>query len=156
MGRAECSLLEHHLPYVPLAAALRDAGIELDGERLPALARILPELALIRSAREFSEIEALEALVQVISAQAPVVLLLDDLHAADQETIAALDYVQQRLAGLEARSSSRSVPSTHPPTTRSAACVRARRCGSVRSPPKSSSRCAFPVSTRRRAGIHAS
>lgn len=99
VGRAECSLLEHHLPYVPLAAALRDAGIELDGERLPALARILPELALKRSAREFSEIEALEALVQVISAQAPVVLLLDDLHAADQETIAALDYLQKRLAG---------------------------------------------------------
>jgi DNA-binding SARP family transcriptional activator len=99
VGRAECSLLEHHLPYVPLAAALRDAGIELDGERLPALARILPELALMRSAREFTEIEALEALVQVISTEAPVVLLLDDLHAADQQTIAALDYLQQRLAG---------------------------------------------------------
>jgi predicted ATPase len=60
----------------------------------------LPELALTRPAREFSEIEALEALVQAISEQAPVVLLLDDIHAADQETIAALDYLQQRLAGV--------------------------------------------------------
>src|SRR4029079_3351514 len=55
--------------------------------------------ALMGSAREFTEIEALEALVQVISTEAPVVLLLDDLHAADQQTIAALDYLQQRLAG---------------------------------------------------------
>jgi DNA-binding SARP family transcriptional activator len=100
VGRAQCSLLEQHLPYVPLAAALRDAGIELDGERLPALARILPELDLGGSARELSEVEALEALVQVVSTQAPVVLLLDDLHAADQATIAALDYLQQRLAGI--------------------------------------------------------
>ena len=98
MGGAQCSPLEQHLPYVPLAAALRDAGIELDGERLPALARILPELAPARAAREFREVEALEALVQAMSEQAPVVLLLDDLHAAGQETIAALDYLQHRLA----------------------------------------------------------
>lgn len=100
VGRAQCSLLEQHLPYVPLAAALRDAGIELDGERLPALARILPELALTRPALEFGEVEALEALVQAISEEAPVVLLLDDLHAAGEETIAALDYLQHRLAGI--------------------------------------------------------
>src|SRR5262249_43797163 len=48
VGRADCSELEQHLPYVPLAAALRHAlaGIELDGRRLPALGRILPELRL--------------------------------------------------------------------------------------------------------------
>ena len=40
-----------------------------------------PSSLSIRSAREFSEIEVLEALVAVVAAQAPLVLLLDDLHA---------------------------------------------------------------------------
>jgi DNA-binding SARP family transcriptional activator len=100
LGRTQCSLLEQHLPYVPLAAALRDTGIELDGERLPALGRILPELALARSGTEYTEVEALEALVQVLSEHAPVVLLLDDVHSADRATIAALDYLQHRLVGV--------------------------------------------------------
>jgi len=98
IGRAQCSLLEQRLPYVPLAAALRDAGIELDGERLPALGRIFPELSLAGPTAAHSEVGALEALVRTISEQAPVVLLLDDLHAADHATIVALDYLQQRLA----------------------------------------------------------
>jgi DNA-binding SARP family transcriptional activator len=100
VGRARCSPLEKHLPYVPLAATLRDAGLELDAERLPALGRILPELALTQPARKYSEVEALEALVQVVSEQAPVLLLLDDLHFADQETIAAVDYLQHRCVGI--------------------------------------------------------
>lgn len=99
VGRAECSSLEQHLPYVPLAAALRDAGIEFDGAG-PALARILPELALNRPAREYTEVETLEALVRVLSDHEPVVLLLDDLHCADHATITALDYLQHRLAGV--------------------------------------------------------
>lgn len=99
VGRAQCSSLEQHLPYVPLAAALRDAGIELDGAA-PALGRILPELALARPAREDTEVETLEALVRVLAEQEPVVLLLDDLHRADHATIAALDYLQHRLAGV--------------------------------------------------------
>jgi len=100
VGRTQCSPLEQHLPYVPLAAALRDAGVELDGERLPALGRILAELALARPGAEHTEVEALEALVQVLSEQAPVVLLLDDVHCADRATIAGLDYLQHRLAGV--------------------------------------------------------
>jgi DNA-binding SARP family transcriptional activator len=100
VGRAQCSLLEQHLPYVPLAAALRDGGLDLDGERVPALGRILPELALTRPTREYTEVEGLEALVRVLSEQAPVALLLDDLHSADRATIAALDYLQHRLVGV--------------------------------------------------------
>jgi len=100
VGRAQCSSLEQHLPYVPLAAALRDAGIEPDGARLPALGRILPELALAQPAGDYTEVETLEALVQVLSEHGPVFLLLDDLHSADQATIAALDYLQHRLCGV--------------------------------------------------------
>ena len=100
VGGAECSQLEQHFPYVPLAAALRDSGVELNGERLPALGQILPVLALNRPARVYTEVEALETLVQVISGHAPVVLLLDDLHFADQATIAALAYLQHRMSGV--------------------------------------------------------
>jgi DNA-binding SARP family transcriptional activator len=104
VGRASGSELERHLPYVPLAAALRDAlaGAEIDGEHLPALRRILPELAL-EEPREFAEVDALEALVALIVAHAPLVLLLDDLHLADASTLAALRYLQgRRAAGLPA------------------------------------------------------
>jgi DNA-binding SARP family transcriptional activator len=103
IGRASGSELERHLPYVPLAAALRDAltGLELAGERLPALSRILPELAL-DDPYEFAEIDVLEALVALVAGHAPLVLLLDDLQLADARTLAALRYLQRRRAGLAA------------------------------------------------------
>ena len=102
VGRATCSLLERHLPYVPLAIALREAlaGVELDIERLPALRQILPELALATPKPNFDEIEVLEALVSLLAEHAPVVLLLDDLHCADARTVAALGYLRRRGVGL--------------------------------------------------------
>ena len=98
VGRAHSCPLERHLPYTSLAGALRDAGLELDAERLPELGLILPELALGRPASDFADLDALEALVQVMSENAPVVLMFDDLHTADLATIAALDYLQIRCA----------------------------------------------------------
>ena len=102
VGRASCSELERHLPYVPLAAALRDAlrRLQPDFGRLPALRRILPELGLKEPSREFAEVGALEALVELIAKQAPMVLLLDDLHWADPHTIAAVSYLQRRAANI--------------------------------------------------------
>ena len=104
VGRATCSLLERNLPYVPLAAALREAlaGIDLDAERLPALQQILPELALAAPKQAFDEIEVLEALVALLREQSPVVLLLDDLHLADHRTLSALGYLRHRAAFLGA------------------------------------------------------
>jgi AAA ATPase domain/Bacterial transcriptional activator domain len=103
MGRASCSKLEQHLPYVPLAAALRSAlsGVELDGERLPALAQILPELAL-REPQQYAEVDALEALVALVVEHAPLVLVIDDVHSADPSTLAALGYLQRRCADVPA------------------------------------------------------
>src|SRR5919106_1629992 len=100
VGRWSCAELEQHLPYVPLAGALRDAlaGIDLDVRRRPALARILPELAL-EQRLEFADVEALEALAEVIAEQAPLVLLIDDLHWSDPATVAALSYLRRRCAG---------------------------------------------------------
>ncbi|HEX4526754.1 MAG TPA: BTAD domain-containing putative transcriptional regulator [Gaiellaceae bacterium] len=97
VGRASCSELERHLPYVPLAAALRDAvGGDEPDPRLPALARILPELSLETPMPEFDEVEVLEALAALVARHAPLVLLIDDLHRADGETIAALAYLRRR------------------------------------------------------------
>jgi DNA-binding SARP family transcriptional activator len=101
-GRARCSELEQHLPYVPLAAALREAlaGIELDVGRLPALGQVLPELTLGAPRQEFEDVEVLEALVAVIAEHAPLVLLLDDLQWADPHTVAALGYLRRRGVGV--------------------------------------------------------
>jgi DNA-binding SARP family transcriptional activator len=102
VGRATCSALERHLPYVPLAAALRDAldvG-ELESERLPALTQVLPELALEAPGRIFDDVEVLEALVALLAQNAPLVLLLDDVHWADPQTLAALSYLRRRAETL--------------------------------------------------------
>ncbi|HEU5279785.1 MAG TPA: BTAD domain-containing putative transcriptional regulator [Gaiellaceae bacterium] len=104
VGRVSCSELQQHLPYVPLAAALRDAlhGVALDSDRLPALCEVLPELRVGDPAAAFAEVDALEALVEAIVSAAPLVLLLDDLQWADSSTIRAISYLQQRGAGIRA------------------------------------------------------
>ena len=77
VGRASCSELERHLPYVPLATALRDAlaDVDLDACRMPALAQLLPELVLDSPGPEFEEVEVLEALVALVAEHGPIVLL---------------------------------------------------------------------------------
>jgi DNA-binding SARP family transcriptional activator len=98
VGRAACSELERHLPYVPLATALRDAlaGIEIDATELPALGQILPELTLGLPHTHCDELEVLEALVALVQRHAPLVLLLDDAHWADRQTLSALGYLRRR------------------------------------------------------------
>ena len=121
VGRGACSVLERHLPYVPLAAALREAlaDVELEAQRLAALAQILPELALGEPKRSVDEIEVLEALVAVVAEHAPIVLLLDDLHCADARTLAALGYLRRRGTALVGAIVTAARPTTaapgHPP-----------------------------------------
>jgi hypothetical protein len=104
VGRASCSELERHLPYVPLAAALRDAltRAELSGQHRAALRKIVPELTPPDPPAEFAEIDVLEALVGVLADHAPLVLVLDDLQWADPATITALSYLQRRGAAIAA------------------------------------------------------
>jgi DNA-binding SARP family transcriptional activator len=101
-GRATCSPLERNLPYVPLAAALREAlaDIDLKAERRSALRRFLPELALEPEAptHAVDALVALEALVALLSEHAPVLLFIDDLHLADHGTLAAIGYLRRRAA----------------------------------------------------------
>jgi DNA-binding SARP family transcriptional activator len=103
IGRASCSELEQHLPYVPLASALRSAlsDVELDADRLPALARILPELS-VREPQQYAEVDALEALVALVVEHAPLVLVIDDLELADPTTLAAIGYLQRRCTEVPA------------------------------------------------------
>lgn len=100
IGRSGCAELERHLAYVPLAAALRDAiaAPELRARHRAALRGIVPELP----AAEFSEIDTLEALVDVLGEHAPLVLLIDDLHWADPATVTALSYLRRRGASIPA------------------------------------------------------
>ena len=101
IGRTECSELERHLPYVPVAAALREALAGTPPEDRPALGQILPELDA-GDARHFTELDALEALVALVTEHAPLVLLLDDFEHADSATLAALRYLQRRCHGIAA------------------------------------------------------
>jgi AAA ATPase domain len=103
VGRATCSELERHLPYVPLANTIRDALGDSANEvpHRPALENVLPELA-VGEPHVYSEVDVLEALAKLIAEHAPVALFLDDLQWADQATIAALSYLQRRCAGSAA------------------------------------------------------
>lgn len=100
IGRSGCAELERHLSYVPLAALLRDAiaAPELRARHRGALRGIVPELP----AAEFSEIDVLEALVDVLGEHAPLVLFIDDIHWADHATITALSYLRRRGAAIPA------------------------------------------------------
>src|ERR671914_533096 len=93
------------------------AAAELHPRGRPALARVLPELAL-EQRREFADVEALEALAEVIAEQAPLVLLIDDLHWSDSATVAALSYLRRRCAGeaaaLVVAARSEELPLGHP------------------------------------------
>lgn len=101
VGRGTCSGFETRYPYVPLAMALRDAfaDLALDAEALPGLASILPELQLAGQEAE-PDARTLESLVALIRSSAPLVLILDDLHLADDPTLAALDYVARRCSDV--------------------------------------------------------
>jgi PAS domain-containing protein len=102
LGRGDCSELERHLPYVPLASALREAlgAPAIADAGLPALAAVFPELAPGPAGSPPSEAAALESLVGLWRSHAPLVLLLDDLHWADPATLAALAYLHRRSAVL--------------------------------------------------------
>jgi DNA-binding SARP family transcriptional activator len=104
VGRASCSELERHLPYVPFATALRDAltRAELNKQHRAALGKIMPELTPASPLGEFAEIDVLEALVDVMGEYGPLVLLLDDLQWADRATVTALSYLQRRAAAIPA------------------------------------------------------
>ncbi len=99
--------------YRPWVEVVRGLTDDLDGETLrdelgaaaDELLRLVPRLAARlpaarRPARDddsraarFELFDALVALLRVRSARAPVVVLIDDLHAVDEGSLVALDFV---------------------------------------------------------------
>jgi DNA-binding CsgD family transcriptional regulator/tetratricopeptide (TPR) repeat protein len=88
----ECiALAEGGLPYAPIRSALR--GLERDGDAQSSdeLARLLPELGAAGSqARLF---ELLLTLLIRLAAEAPLVLMIEDVHWADRSTLDLLAFL---------------------------------------------------------------
>jgi DNA-binding SARP family transcriptional activator len=98
IGWARCSELVSGIPYAALALALREVlgTSTVDVRHFPALAGVFPEMR-VRSTRAAPRaVDALESLVALVEALAPLVLVLDDLHWADSDTLVALDYLSSR------------------------------------------------------------
>jgi hypothetical protein len=95
-----------------LRAALADADLSAAP---PALRAVLPELG---AGDPPVELEVLEALAAVVRDNAPLVLVLDDLHFGDRQTIAALGYLRRRCADVPgavlAAVRSEEAPPAHP------------------------------------------
>jgi predicted ATPase len=102
---------EGALPYAPIVAALRalvaDVGVgavrELVGPSWPELARLLPALGdpgrtvLADHAAQTRLFELLLGLLGRLSEQAPVVLVIEDLHWADRSTRDLLAFLVRNL-----------------------------------------------------------
>jgi CheY-like chemotaxis protein len=90
VGRAACSARDLEFPSLPFAAAIRDAlrttaGSD-DAERY-ANAQPLAGAGAGKTR---------EPLLELMRQHSPLVLLLDDLHRADQDTLDALEWLARR------------------------------------------------------------
>jgi DNA-binding CsgD family transcriptional regulator len=95
-------------PFRPFAEALVSAlrsgypaSPELDPFR-PALARLIPEWRQPQAAHDESVVYLGEAVLRLLRTMAPdrgCLLVLEDLHWADRETLALLEYLADNLAG---------------------------------------------------------
>lgn len=106
------------VPYQPIVEALRDAlpllsQLDVRPIWLASVAAIVPELALRRPdlpslppmdpAREGSRLlEGLTAVVQGLSRQRPLLLVIEDLHWAGEATLVALEHLARRVAAFPA------------------------------------------------------
>ncbi len=106
------------VPYQPFVEALRDAlplltGVDVRPIWLAAITPLVPELALRRAdlpalaaidaERERSRLlEGLAAVVQGLSRQRPLLLILEDLQWAGEATLFALEYLARRVGAFPA------------------------------------------------------
>lgn len=92
VGRAAYSPRDQELPSLPFASALRDAFRSSSGADDAERYANAPWLS--------SAEHAVESLYQLVQKHSPLVLLLDDLHWADRDTLLALEWLRQRAPGL--------------------------------------------------------
>ena len=118
--RGDCvALAEGELPFAPLAAALRPLARELDPgelEQIPGyeeLGRLLPELGGAEGGRVGGAASMLEeplaqsrlfevmlGLLATLGSEAPVVLVIEDLHWADRSTRDFLSFLSRNAGQL--------------------------------------------------------
>ena len=98
LGWSRCSELVSGIPYAAIALALREVlgTSTIDVRDYPALALVFPEMRVRSTSAAPRTVDALESLVALVEALAPLVLILDDLHWADADTLVALDYLASR------------------------------------------------------------
>ena len=135
LGWARCSELVSGIPYAALALALREVlgTSTVDVRDFPALAGVFPEMRVRSSRAAPRTVDALESLIALVEALRPLVLVLDDLHWADSDTLVALDYLSSRgpLRGVTVAAAFR--PEEIDTATASLACGRRCASGSGRS-----------------------
>jgi len=96
--------------YWPWTQSLRSLANERDIplQQLSALARILPEAAsdaaqesaLLPDQARFRLLEAVRGLLSTHACNAPLMLVLEDLHAADKDSLYLLHYIARHAASL--------------------------------------------------------
>lgn len=98
LGWARCSELVSGIPYAAIALALREVlgTSTVDVRDYPALSLVFPEMRVRSTSAAPRTVDALESLVALVEALAPLVLILDDLQWADADTLVALDYLSSR------------------------------------------------------------
>ena len=96
VGTNRCSDLEAELPYVALSLALRPVLQEGAGGPMPVVTELLRRADMAQPFDQFARMRVMESLAQAVEAHSPFVLVLDDAHWADPETIATLGYLRRR------------------------------------------------------------
>jgi predicted ATPase len=96
--------------YWPWTQLLRSliSDQAIDADRLAPLGQILPELAVAKSSEpelqpdqaRFLLLESVRSLLVTLAAATPLVLILEDLHAADSDSLHLLHYLSRHAASL--------------------------------------------------------
>jgi len=105
-----CVQIREPFPLGPIVEALRGRAPELAGaeltpvagalrDLLPELAEVLPETPRLPDDRAAERHRLFRGLAEVMAALSPAILLVEDLHWADEQTIEFLTYLMSVLPG---------------------------------------------------------
>jgi DNA-binding SARP family transcriptional activator len=98
VGSNRCSDLEMNLPYLALALALRPILSNGTGDGFPVLDDLLERVETDHSFDDVARVRAMERLAMALQGHEPAIIVLDDVHWADAETIRTLGYLRRRCA----------------------------------------------------------
>ena len=99
VGSNRCSDLEAQLPYLALSLALRSVLSDGTDNAMPVVNELLRRAELSLPLDQFARMGLMESLASDVERSSPFVLVLDDAHWADAETLATLGYLRRRCPG---------------------------------------------------------